>query len=155
MKTAIVYISYHHNNTEKVAKAMASILPADLKKVGEFDSKELDNYDLIGFGSGIYYHKHHKKLLELASALPSSNKKVFTFSTCNIVAPESVLHFHKALTEILKARGFELVDTFSCLGYDTVGWAKIFGGISKGHPNAEDLKKAETFALELKTRFSL
>lgn len=155
MKTAIIYISYHHKNTEKIARAMAPILAADLKKVGEFNPKELDDYGLIGFGSGIYYHKHHKKLLELARALPSSDKKVFVFSTGNIIAPQSVLHFHKALTDTLKARGFELVDSFSCLGYDTVGWAKIFGGISKGHPNAEDLEKAEAFALELKTRFSL
>jgi flavodoxin len=155
MKTAIVYISYHHNNTEKVAQIMASVLGADLKKVGEFEPKELEGYDLIGFGSGIYYRKHHKKLLELASALPSLNKKAFVFSTSGISNPQSVSDFHKTLTEILKTKGFEVVNDFNCLGYDTVGFLKIFGGISKGHPNVEDLKKAETFALELKTKVSL
>ncbi|HWQ78445.1 MAG TPA: hypothetical protein VN381_06500, partial [Anaerovoracaceae bacterium] len=46
------------------------------------DPKELGDYDLIGFGSGIYSGKNHESLLELADSLPQADgKKAFLFST--------------------------------------------------------------------------
>lgn len=51
MKTLIIYKSYHHMNTEKVAKVMAETLNATLAKVEDGRPEELANYDLIGFGS--------------------------------------------------------------------------------------------------------
>ena len=75
MKTAIIYVSVHHGNTEKVAATIAKALDADLKKTDQTDPNALSDYDLVGFGSGIFYGKHHKSLLELADKLPSTNKK--------------------------------------------------------------------------------
>jgi len=63
MKTIIIYISVHHGNTEKAAKVMADILDADLLQVKQADANMLGQYDLIGFGSGIYFGKHHESLL--------------------------------------------------------------------------------------------
>ena len=60
MKTVIVYASVHHQNTEKVAKVMAEELEADLFPVANAKPETLETYDLIGFGSGIYFGKHHK-----------------------------------------------------------------------------------------------
>ena len=80
MKNAIIYVSIHHSNTEKVAKTFAKILDADLKKPEQIDPSGLSDFDLIGFGSGIYYGKHHKSLLEFAEKLPPTNKKAFIFS---------------------------------------------------------------------------
>jgi len=82
LKTLIIYKSYHHMNTEKVAKAMADAMDAKLAKVEDVRPEELADYDLIGFGSGIYWYKHHKKLFELIERIPSMDKKVFVFSTC-------------------------------------------------------------------------
>ena len=56
----MVYISMHHGNTEKIAKTMAKILDADLVQVKQVDAIMLEQYDLIGFGSGIYFGKHHE-----------------------------------------------------------------------------------------------
>jgi flavodoxin len=36
------------------------------------------------------------------------------------------------------------------LGFNTNSFLKLFGGINKGRPNAEDLKRAEEFAQKLK-----
>jgi hypothetical protein len=58
MKTIIVYKSYHRMNTEKVAKAIAEVMNAQLTKVEDVRQEELAEYDLIGFGSGIYGLKH-------------------------------------------------------------------------------------------------
>ena len=83
MKTMIVYTSVHHQNTEKVAKVMAEELEADIVQIAKAQPETLATYDLIGFGSGIYFGKHHKTLLQFVETLPPvTQKKAFVFSTC-------------------------------------------------------------------------
>ena len=43
-----------------------------------------------------------------------------------------------------------IVDEFTCTGFNTNSFLKLFGGINKGRPNADDLKHAEEFAQKLK-----
>src|SRR5665647_2880307 len=82
MKTLIVVYSYHHNNTQKVAEAFAKVLDAEIKTPQQTDPEELQNYDLVGFGSGIDSGKNYPELLDFASKLPQgANKKAFVFST--------------------------------------------------------------------------
>ena len=69
MKTLLIYVSVHHGNTEKVAKAMTDVLGAKLAKPQEFDINIVAEYDLIGFGSGIYHRKHHESLFKLLDKL--------------------------------------------------------------------------------------
>ncbi|MFO7774047.1 MAG: flavodoxin domain-containing protein [Dehalococcoidia bacterium] len=64
MKTLIIYISVHHGNTVKVADVIGNILDADLLQVQQANATMLEQYDLIGFGSGVYFGKHHKAVLQ-------------------------------------------------------------------------------------------
>jgi flavodoxin len=75
MKVLIVYISVHHGNTERVAKVVASTLDADLVQVKQADAAVLERYDLVGFGSGIYFGKHHESLLDFVDRLPMRKKR--------------------------------------------------------------------------------
>ena len=78
IKSILILFSYHHNNTEKIAKTFAKVLDAQIKSPEEVKPEGLQDYDLIGFGSGIYYRKHHKVLLEFVENLPQvKNKKSF------------------------------------------------------------------------------
>ena len=161
VKSLIVVYSYHHKNTQKVAEVMAKVLDAQVKSPQETGFDELKKYDLIGFGSGIYSDKHHKVLLDFADELPRViNKKAFIFSTCG--APMKFMELdkteftryvaknHSSLREKLQSKGYMIVDEFSCAGFNTNSVNKLFGGINKGRPNAEDLKQAEEFARNLK-----
>ena len=57
-------------------------LDAEIKKPQQTNPKELEEYALIGFGSGIYSDKHHRSLFDLVEKLPRvSNKRAFIFST--------------------------------------------------------------------------
>ena len=146
MENLIIYISTHHGNTEKVAKTMAEVLNAELVKVYDVDITALSKYDLIGFGSGIYFGKHHKDLLSLVDKLPVlKNKKAFIFYTSGGDKSDP----DKELREKLLARGFDIIGAFSCLGWDTWGPLRLFGGLYKGRPNKEDLEKARSFATNL------
>ncbi len=161
IKTLLVLYSYHHKNTEKIANIFSKVLNAQIKTPEQIKPEKLKTYSLIGFGSGIYSAKHHKKILDLADKLPQvKNQKAFIFSTCG--APMTFMKLdmeeftkyitknHSSLREKLKAKGYKIIDEFSCAGLNTNSINKLFGGINKGRPNAEDLKHAEEFALKLK-----
>ncbi len=151
MKALIIYISVHHGNTERVAKVMANILDAALLQVKQADANMLEQYDLIGFGSGIYFGKHHKSLLDFVDKLPVlRNKKAFVFSTSGLGKIPFVHNFDKPLRKKLQRKGFDIIGEFSCRGLDTYRATKLVGGVNKGRPNAEDLRQAEDFASGLK-----
>ena len=46
---------------------------------------------------------------------------------------------------IIKEKQGRIVGEFSCKGYDTFGPFKLIGGISKGHPDKNDLDNAKAF----------
>lgn len=145
MKAAIIYKSIHHGNTKKIAEVMAKVLEAELFDLKDVAPKIVKEYGLIGFGSGIYYGKPHKKLMAFVEELNSAeNKKAFVFSTSGRGKPNNWLK------ENLSNKGFEVIGEFHCKGYDTYGITKLFGGISKGKPDEKDLKNAEKFANGLK-----
>jgi flavodoxin len=159
MKTLIVVYSYHHNNTQKVAEAMAKVLDAEIKTPQNTNPEALQKYDLVGFGSGIDTGKNYKALLDFADRLPQvTDKKAFVFSTSGMPVgvsgqqrlEEYTSKCHTTLKETLQSKGYMIVDEFGCAGFNTNKFLKWFGGINKGRPNTEDLKHAEDFALKLK-----
>lgn len=155
MKTLIVYISFHYGNTEKIAKTISEVLDAKSLKLNEIKMDMFSQYDLIGFGSGIYFFKHHKALLNLVENLPYLNKKVFVFSTRGI---GPVWFYHQPLKKKLLKKGFNIVGEFSCRGFDTylfdkyIPFLKFTGGLNKGRPNEKDLKNARNFATNLRKK---
>jgi flavodoxin len=147
MKSLVVLVSYHHKNTQKIADVFAKMLEAQTKTPQETNPEDLQQYDLIGFGSGIYFGKHHKDLLDLVEKLQATDKKAFIFSTSGDTRNVSKLHL--SLRQKLESKGFKVVGEFNCAGFDTFGLLKLVGGIKKGKPDAEDIKNAEEFAKTL------
>lgn len=161
MNSLVIVFSYHHKNTEKIAKVFAKILKAPLKTPHQVEPEEIAECDLVGFGSGIYDAKNHQSLLNLADTLPQvTGKKAFIFSTCGVPAivydgerfREFVLKNHTLLRKKLESKGYTIVDEFGCRGFNTNSFLKYFGGINKGKPDAEDLRHAEEFARNVKLK---
>ena len=153
MNCILVLFSYHHNNTEKIAKVFARVLDAQIRRPRETSPEEIQEYSLVGFGSGIYGEKHHRTLLDLADRLPQvTEKKAFIFSTSAIMGEDKVAKDHSTLREKLVSKGYAIVDEFACKGFCDWGPFKLFGGRSKGHPSKEEFKKAEEFAKSLKKK---
>jgi flavodoxin len=157
MKALVIVFSYHHRNTEKIAQVFAQVLDAPIKTPQQTNVDELDEYSLIGFGSGIYGEKHHKSILNLVDELPDiTNKYAFIFSTHGappIAGEEMVATNHSMLRDKLHAKGYRVVDEFSCRGFNTNSFLRLFGGINKGRPNTEDVQQATQFAQKLKQNF--
>ena len=81
MRTAIIYASVHHGNTMKIVKEIANSEQVDLIDATQISEKDLTNYDLIGFASGIYYRKFHQSVLNFALVNLPVGKDVFLICT--------------------------------------------------------------------------
>ena len=141
----IIYHSEHHGNTKKIAKAMAEKINADILKAADVNLNKFEEYDTIGFGSGVYNGKLHKELSEILSKLPQQDdKKGFIFSTTGSKTYSSMAH--ERFRPMLEEKSFEIIGEFSCLGFDT---ALTKEGINKGRPNKQDIKDAEDFIVNI------
>jgi flavodoxin len=150
MKTLILCKSVHHQNTTLIARVMADVLSADLRAPEETSPDILKDYDLIGFGSGIYFGRFHSALRACIDQLPdvaSSGRSAFVFSTAGL--PSLWRWWHRPLKALLKNKGFIVVAEFHCSGFDTFGPLWLFGGIHRRHPDHHDEERAAEFARQL------
>jgi flavodoxin len=145
--TLIVCFSAHHGNTRRVADAMAEEMGAAILTPEQVRPEQLDDYELVGWGSGIYFSRHADSLIRLARSLPPKPRATFIFSTAGL--PFLRWWFHSNLRSTLKSRGCAVMAEFSCRGWDTVGPLAWIGGIDRNHPNERDLQKARAFARTL------
>ena len=143
-KCLIVYDSYHHGNTRKVAEAMAQATGAQLCPADEAQGKDPGEYEIIGFGAGIAYGRFYEKLRKAAAAMDLKGKTVFVFSTSGTGSGK----YNDGFSEELKKAGAAVAGSFTCKGYDTMVM-KMFGGVAKGHPDENDLSAAKKFALSV------
>ncbi|MDY6863302.1 MAG: flavodoxin domain-containing protein [Thermodesulfobacteriota bacterium] len=161
MKTLLIYVSVSHANTKRIAKVMAGALGATLLEPEEVDVSILSAYDLIGFGSGIYFTRYHNRLREFMKKLPVfQDKKAFLFATSGMGEMSFgnfnfMGLFNRPLKKLLLKKGFDIIGIFFCTGHDTCFPFNLFGGVNKGRPDAGDFKKAEEFAENLKGRFQI
>ncbi len=141
MKTAICYYSRHHGNTLKVLAAMAEGQDVELFDVTSRMAFHPEQYDVIGFASGIYYGKFQEAVLTFAKQyLPQGAKTFFVFTAGNPGKNATA-----SIRETVAEKNAVILGEYGCKGFDTFGPFQLIGGISKGHPNAQELQKAKEF----------
>lgn len=145
-RALIICVSVSHGNTSAVAHAMGRVLHADVLDPEEVNPRTLGRYDIVGFGSGIFYGSHHRRLRRYVEHLPRARgTRAFVFSTSGRGREQS-LPWEAPLESVLREKGYEVVGTFACLGFDTWLPLNLVGGINKGHPDARELARARRFA---------
>lgn len=147
-RIAIVAASVHHGNTSRIAAAMAEVLNAKLLSPDEITPDRLANFDLVGFGSGIYFGQHSATLRKLVNTVTTVPHSAFIFSTAGL--PCFARWFHWPLRRAITKRGIRIVGEFSCRGWDTFGPLCLMGGINRRHPNERDINRARQFARGLR-----
>lgn len=154
MRAVIIYMSIHNGNTEKIGDVLAKKLDAKLIKAVDAEVEDLLNHNLLGFGSGIYFGRHHEALFRLLDRFPTvQNKYAFIFSTSALTRLPIIHDYHKALKRKMLKKGFKILGEFTCRGYSTHGPLKLFGGIHKGKPDKNDLEMASRFAEQIKENY--
>lgn len=148
MKIAVCCYSRHHGNTRKVLEAMAQEGGLELIDVTARRAVRLEEYDCIGFASGIYGFAFHQAVTQFARQYLPEGKPVFFVYTYGITKGTGA----KAEAEIARERGCPVLGEFGCRGFDTFGPFRLMGGIAKGHPDARELEDARRFYRELRQR---
>ncbi|HEY2502962.1 MAG TPA: flavodoxin family protein [Mycobacterium sp.] len=152
MKSLIICASKSHGNTRRVADRMAEVLDAQVVTPESVDPATLPEYDLVGFGSGIYYMAVDERLRSLMRHLPTvDHTRAFTFFTSG-AREVPYLGYNKPIRKRLQSKGFDVIGSFSCRGFDTVGPFGFIGGINRGRPNDYDLDRAAAFAERVRKR---
>lgn len=146
MKTAIVYESTHQGNTKKLLDAIAQKHEVALIDVTGTENISLEEYDVIGFASGIAFGKFYKKITEVAETKLPAGKKVFFIYSCGNNSKD----FSKNIREIAERKNCVSLGTYGCKGYDTYGPFGLIGGINKNHPDEQEIADAVKFYEELK-----
>ncbi len=92
----------------------------------------------------------HPELIQLIQNLPDiTGRAAFIFATSGL--PETPINrYTRRLKKLLESKGFRVMGTYTCRGLDTWGPFGVIGGVSKYHPNAQDLDLAIEFAKNLK-----
>ena len=62
------------------------------------------------------------------------------------------MDYNEPVREQLESKGFEVIGSFSCRGFDTVGPFGFIGGIEQGgRPDEHDLDRAAALAARLRS----
>lgn len=149
MQTLIVCKSAAHGNTRRVAEALGRVLEAEIVEPAAVDPAGLAGFDLVGFGSGIYNRRFHRELRTLIAKLPRvARANAFVFATSGF-PDRGLTRFLQPIGPRLTAKGYEVIGNFSCRGLDTWGPFGLVGGMSRHHPDADDLAAARDFATRM------
>jgi flavodoxin I len=169
MKILVTYFS-QSGNTEKIAKAIweeaSKANEADCKKLEDITPEGVAGYDVIFIGSPLHAGSLAAPVKKCLGALKaSSGQKMAGFITH--MAPAYPDQDMGAFTEPIKAackeKGIEYKGCFDCQGFlaeamhapvqKKIGMSdEQWSGMVKqmtGHPNEEDVEKANAFAREI------
>jgi len=112
MKSLIVYCSEYKNNTEKVARIFAEKAECELINIRDVSDINIENYNLIGFGSGVYKESLSPKLFKLVEKLNLKGKSVFVFSTNGA----GMKYYNNSLIKLLESKAAINKGSFACKG---------------------------------------
>ena len=151
MNILTVVESKHQGNTLKIAQAMSKAVPMTVTDAKSLAGYDLKHYDIIGFGSGIYYGRYDKDLMEAVKSLGSEKAFCFVFSTSGM---GSIKEENDPLIALLDQKGKTVLGSFSCRGHDKFLLFRIIGGLNKGHPDEQDAKNARDFILGIVEKYN-
>lgn len=178
MKILVTYYS-QTGNTEQIAKAIHKVVlqnhKADLKKVSNVKSKDLDKYDIVFLGSACHATDLAKPILRFIKKIPKSpNFKLAGFFTHSTAPPEGsernkelyekwAGNCHKSFEKIKKEKNIDFKGYFGCQGspspsieefiHETIlpeddEWRDYIED-AKNRPNTTDIENAKNFAKDI------
>jgi flavodoxin len=146
MKTIILYAS-KSGNTKKIADSMAAQLNCEAIKVtseSNLQTLNLDAYDLILVGTGLYAGTPNEDLTKFLSTLKLESPKQFALFITWGGAPRSDKMALERLRTLLLGKGQKVLDEqFAAYG----GWKGIL--MKSGHPKPDEIKAAGEWAKKL------
>jgi flavodoxin len=143
-RTPLIVFQSRTDNTRRVAEAIAKPLGAELVTIDQLKNHQLRGRALIGLGSGVYWLRLERRIVELAARIPAG-ARVFIFSTSSWQGEALTRFFQSELVKQLKERDIELIGRWHCPGQDKQPLFRWLN-LSRGRPDTDDLRRAREFA---------
>lgn len=148
----IICESIYNNNTLKLARVISHTLGCRFVTAQEAEAMDLSAFEVIGFGSGIYFGQHHPRLFDLIEQMPPNQQSVFIFSSRG---NPFLGKYHLPIKNVLLKKNKNIIGEFSVTGYDETGPWVIIGGGHRGKPDEKDLKKAVRFVNKILPQYCM
>jgi flavodoxin len=146
MNPVVLYTS-KSGNTGKIAESIAAQLNCEALKVTAQThpaSLDLDSYDLIFVGTGLYAGTPNEDIVKFLGCLNLKTQKQFALFITWGGAPGSDKLALGKLRTLLKGKGQTVIDEhFAAYG----GWRGIL--MKRGHPKIEEIKAAAAWAEQI------
>ncbi|MFZ1986513.1 MAG: EFR1 family ferrodoxin [Desulfatitalea sp.] len=145
MKALIICFS-QTGNTRKIAERISAGIAAtgtqcDLKPLDEVDATLPADYDLVGLGAPVFYYQAPFHVRDFMAALPPQNgRHWFVFCTHGNV----IGNFFPSVGSQLGARGAKVIGYYNSYADITYPFYPR-PSYTSGHPDADDLARAERF----------
>ena len=145
MKALLICFS-QTGNTRKIAERIATGIVAagaacDLKALAEVDPTLPASYDLVGLGAPVFYYQEPFHVRDFMAALPpQKSRHWFVFCTHGNV----IGNFFPSVGSQLSARGAKVIGYHNSYADITYPFYPR-PSYTSGHPDAEDLARAERF----------
>lgn len=139
----IYYSNIETSNTKKIALAIGNHINARVININEIQNIDIKQYNLVGFGSGIYFNKFSKSIRKFISSLDQYCQNCFVFYTSGA---KECNHALNNFIDLLKLKQRHCLGSWHCLGRDVAfTFFKKNGGFNKKHPNESDVQSAIEF----------
>jgi len=144
-KAILIYASKHHGNTYKLAKAISEKYEIAMIDATKESIVDLQEYEVIGFASGIDFGKFYEEIENFAEANLPIKKEVFFLYTCAMERKG----FTNSIREIALKKDAIILGEYGCKGYNTYGPWQLIGGMNKNHPTEAEIVEVVNFYGEL------
>ena len=144
-KAILIYASKHHGNTYKLAKAISEKYEITMIDATKESIVDLQEYEVIGFASGIDFGKFYEEIENFAEANLPIKKEVFFLYTCAMERKG----FTNSIREIALKKDAIILGEYGCKGYNTYGPWQLIGGMNKNHPTEAEIMEVVNFYREL------
>jgi flavodoxin len=146
VKVIVLYAS-KGGNTRKIAQAVASEIDCEALDVAAdsgLSALDLDNFDLVFLGTGIYTGNPIAEMEQYIQAADLGKSKRFALFITWGGAGKTRQMVADKLRKMLEDKGQQVAENmFSCYG------GSKFSFLKRGHPNSEDIQAAKHWANEL------
>ena len=140
-KAILIYASKHHGNTYKLAKAISEKYEIAMIDATKESIVDLQEYEVIGFASGIDFGKFYEEIENFAEANLPIKKEVFFLYTCAMERKG----FTNSIKEISLKKDAIILGEYGCKGYNTYGPWQLIGGMNKNHPTEAEIAEVVNF----------
>lgn len=141
MNILIIVKSKHNDNTLKIAEAMSEAAPVTLARLEDIENYNIKNFDIIGFGSGVYMGNPDKDMLKFIDKIDYIGN-AFVFSTSMSL---DYIKANERMTQILTDKGWNVLGSFGCKGFSKM----LFFRKNKLKPDIDDFENAQNFIYDI------